>query len=137
MAVAQYSVVVELVAAGTALRLGLGRPCPCATARATTRHNRVNRLSPVVSLMPFVVFVETVATVLLGTEVMGLWRVIAVASMVQGVSEARLASHLGLVPLPYRHWKYTRSLSFLLAIVLWVSLRSHPLIPKTLKTWHS
>lgn len=94
----RYSVGVEPVAAGMVLHLGLGRPYPYAVARATTRRNQGNPLPPTVLLMLSAVFVETVVTVLLGTEVVGLWRVIAAASMVQGVAVARLASHLGLVP---------------------------------------
>lgn len=106
---AQYSAVVEPVAAGTVLCLSLGRSYPYAAAHAVTRHNRVNQLPPMVPLMLPVVLGETALPEM---EVMELWMVIAVASTVQGVVEARLASHLELVPSPYRHWKYSRSLSF-------------------------
>lgn len=98
VAVTQYSVEGELVAAVRALHLGLGRPYPYAVARATTRRNQANPLPLTVLLMLSAVFVETVVTVLLETEVGGLWMVIAAASMVQGVAVARLAFHLELVP---------------------------------------
>ena len=137
VAAARYSVEVELVAVEKALRLGLGRPYPCAAARATTRHNLVNLLSPMIPLMLPVVSEDTVATVLLETEVMGPWTVTAVASAVQGVAGAKPAFHLGLAPLPYQHSKCTQSLSFLLVTVLWVAPRSRPPIPRTLQTWHS
>lgn len=137
VAVARYYAVVELVVAGRVWRLGLGRPYPCAAARAMTRRNLVNRLPPMVLRMLSVAFVETVVMVLLEKEVMGLWTVIAVASVVQGDAVVKLASHLELVVSPYRHWKYTQSPSFSLVTVLAVSLRSRRQTPRTSKTWHS
>ena len=136
MAAALYHAGAELVAAGTALSLSLGRPYPYAVVRVATRHNQGNRLYPVVFLMQSVAFAENVAMLLLAMEVMELWMVIAVALVAQGVAGVKLAFRLGLAPSPYRHWKYTRSLSFLLVIVLWATLHSHPLILRTVKTWH-